>query len=135
MIKVIKDDYQTFVRNSNKQKTQEAELQRYKEDAIKHQRTIDDLKKEIDQKQEDYNEKEEERKKLEKYKEFLITVTKNKEHASEDATSIENEIENLRRRFLNLKKEAKNLKERKFKINKETENVREQERIRLGGLT
>jgi len=57
------------------------------------------------------------RKKLEQYKEFLIKVTKNKEHFSEDASSVENEIEFLRRRFLNLKKESKNLKERKFKIN------------------
>lgn len=57
------------------------------------------------------------RKKLEQYKEFLIKVTKNKEYCSEDASSVENEIEFLRRRFLNLKKESKNLKERKFKIN------------------
>jgi hypothetical protein len=50
MIKVIHEDYQGFVRNSNKRKAQEQDLKRYQQMATNYQKTIESLRSEIDNK-------------------------------------------------------------------------------------
>lgn len=44
---MIKDDYSLFVRNQNKRKTQEAELNKYKEKALEYQDNIKKVNSEI----------------------------------------------------------------------------------------
>lgn len=54
MIKVIHEDYQGFVRNSNKRKAQEQDLKKYQQMATSYQKTIEELRQEMDNKNYEY---------------------------------------------------------------------------------
>lgn len=54
MIKVIHEDYQGFVRNSNKRKAQEQDLKKYQGMATSYQKTIESLRQEMDNKNYEY---------------------------------------------------------------------------------
>jgi hypothetical protein len=112
MISQIKEDYQAFVRNNEKRKRQEDDLKTAQETNKKILDEIATENEEIRKAKANYQARKTQLENLEKYHEFLINVCRNKEISS-DEQSGENEIKNLRDRFVNLKTESKKLKKRK----------------------
>ena len=110
-------------------------MNKYTQQAAEYQRSINQLNQEIAEAELKYKQSLDKQANLEKYRDFLISVCKHKEHGGEEKdNSAENDIEQLRKRFVNLKKESLNLKKRKAKINEETEKIRKQEKDRIAVL-